>query len=196
MIKVGIIGDIGSGKSYVSKLFNCPIFNADIEVAKIYKKNRKCFNLLKKKLPKYISSFPIKKKQLGKAILNNQRNLNKINKIVHPIVRYRLNVFFKKNKKKNMVILDIPLLLENKINNKKCILVFVDAQKKDIQKRLKKRANYNPKIFRKLKKIQLPLEIKRKKSNYIIKNNFKSLYIKKNVKLLKNKILNNERNST
>ena len=62
MIKIGIVGDIGSGKSYVAKQFGFPIFNADNEVKKIYKKNRKCFKKLKAAFPKYIFSFPIKKK--------------------------------------------------------------------------------------------------------------------------------------
>jgi dephospho-CoA kinase len=74
--------------------------------------------------------------------------------------------------------------------------VFVEAKKKDINKRVKKRHNFNTKIIKKLKKLQLPLEIKKKKSNFIIKNNFRSISIKKNVKILKNKILNNERSSS
>ena len=93
-------------------------------------------------------------------------------------------------------MLDIPLLLENKINNKRDILVFVESKKNEINKRLRKRNNFNLKIFKKLKKLQLPLEIKKKKSNFIIKNNFKSLSVKKNVKIIKNKILKNERNSS
>ena len=189
MIKIGILGDIGSGKSYVAKQFGCPVFDADAEVTKIYKKNKNCFNKLKNKLPKYIYSFPIKKKEIGKAIIENQNNLKKIIKIVHPIVRTNMNKFIKKNKKKKMVVLDIPLLLENKINKKNYILVFVDSNKKEIQKRLKKRANYNSVILNKLKKIQLPLEIKKKKSKFSIKNNFKSSYVRKNVKVLKKKIL-------
>jgi len=100
-----------------------------------------------------------------------------------------MNKFLTKNKKKKMVVLDIPLLLENKIKKKNYVLVFVDAKKKEIKKRLKKRSNYNEKIFNKLKKIQLPLEIKKRKSKFLIKNNFKSFYIKKNVKILKSKIL-------
>jgi len=191
MIKIGILGDIGSGKSYVAKQFGCPVFDADAEVTKIYKKNKNCFNKLKNKLPKYIYSFPIKKKEIGKAIIENQNNLKKIIKIVHPIVRTNMNKFIKKNKKKKMVVLDIPLLLENKINKKNYILVFVDSNKKEIQKRLKKRANYNSVILNKLKKIQLPLEIKKKKSDFIIKNNFKNNYIKKSVKIIKEKILLN-----
>ena len=189
MIKIGILGDIGSGKSYVAKQFGCPVFDADAEVTKIYKKNKNCFNKLKNKLPKYIYSFPIKKKEIGKAIIENQNNLKKIIKIVHPIVRTNMNKFIKKNKKKKMVVLDIPLLLENKINKKNYILVFVDSNKKEIQKRLKKRVNYNSVILNKLKKIQLPLEIKKKKSKFLIKNNFKSSYVRKNVKVLKSKIL-------
>jgi len=62
MIKIGIVGDIGSGKSLAAKLFGYPVFNADKEVLKIYKKNKNCFKKLNKKLPKFIISFPIKKK--------------------------------------------------------------------------------------------------------------------------------------
>ena len=189
MIKIGILGDIGSGKSYVAKQFGCPVFDADAEVDKIYKKNRICFNRLRNKLPKYISSFPVKKSELGKAIIDNQRNLKKIIKIVHPIVRVSMNKFFEKNKNQKIVVLDIPLLIESKINKKNYILVFVDAKKKEIQRRLEKKSNYNAKILNKLKKFQLPLEIKKKKSEFLIKNNFRSSYIRKNVKVLKSKIL-------
>ena len=74
MIRIGIIGDIGSGKSYVAKQFGFPVFDADIEVNKIYKKNRKCFKKLKKEFPNHIFSFPIKKKELSKAASENKNN--------------------------------------------------------------------------------------------------------------------------
>ena len=190
MIKIAIIGDIGSGKSFVSKQFLSPVFDADKEVKKIYQNDQKCFKKLKKKLPKFISSFPIKKKEIGKAILENKNNLKKIINIVHPIIRIRMKKFFKKNKNKKIIVLDIPLLLENKLNKKNYILIFVSARKSKIMKNLKKRKNYNPRILKVLKKFQLPLELKRKKSNYIINNNFRKLYVKKNIKIIKNKILN------
>ena len=69
--KVGILGDIGSGKSYVAKNFGYPVFNADVEVGRLYKKDKKIFNKLKKKLPKYIFSFPVDKNEISKAILAN-----------------------------------------------------------------------------------------------------------------------------
>ena len=84
MIKIGILGDIGSGKSYAAQNFGYPVFDADHEVAKLYQQNRKIFIKLKKKLPKYIHTFPIEKKEIANAILANQNNLDKIIKIVHP----------------------------------------------------------------------------------------------------------------
>jgi len=68
MIRICIVGDIGSGKSYVAKQFKYPVFDADDEVIKIYRKSRKCFKKLKKTFPKYIVSFPINKKELSKLL--------------------------------------------------------------------------------------------------------------------------------
>ena len=195
MIKIGIVGDIGSGKSFVAKQFGYPVFNADNTVLKIYKKNRSCFKKLKKKLPKFVKSFPIKKRELSNAIVYDSKNLKKIEKIVHPKVQEKMNDFIKKNKNKKILVFDIPLLLEGK-NYKKYVLVFVNAKKKDIYRNLKKRPNFNKNLINKLKKSQLPLEIKKKKSQYIINNDFKSLSLKKRVKILKTKILKNERNRT
>ena len=191
MIRLAVIGDIGSGKSYVAKQFGYPVFNADAEVAKLYKKSRKCYNKLKKVLPAYIVSFPIKKNEISKAIIASRHNLKKIVKIIHPEVRSNMNIFIRKNKNKKFVILDIPLLMENKINKKSDILIFVDAKKKEINKRLKKRSNINLKIVKKFKRLQLPLEFKKKQSNFIIKNNFRNNFIKKNVKKMLKKILLN-----
>ena len=196
MIKIGILGDIGSGKSFVSKLFGYPVFNADKEVSNIYKKNKNCFNKLKKKLPKFIISFPIKKKQLQNAVLENKNNLKKIESIIHPEVKKNLKNFIKLNKSKKILIFDIPLLIENKIYKNNFVLVYVDAKKKDINKKLRERKNYNKKVIKKLRNSQLHLEIKKKKAHYIIKNKFKKKHLKNSVKMLLKKILKNERNST
>ena len=77
MVRIGILGDIGSGKSYVARGFGYPVFNADYEVSKLYQQNRKVYQNLKKLLPKYIFEFPIDKIQLSKAILANNSNLKK-----------------------------------------------------------------------------------------------------------------------
>ena len=191
MIRLGIIGDIGSGKSFVAKKFGYPVFNADKEVEKLYKNNKKCYYKLKKKLPSYITSFPVKKNKLSQAVEDNQKNLIKISKIIHPEIRSKMNIFIKKNKNKKIIVLDIPLLLEKKINKKNDVIIFVDANKKQIKKKLRKRDNFNPKIVKRLKKLQLSLETKKKKSDFVIKNNFKNNSAKKSVKIILKKILSN-----
>ena len=90
------------------------------------------------------------------------------------------------------MILDIPLLLENKINNKKDVLVFIESKKSDIFKRLKKRTNFNKQLFHKFQNIQLPLEYKKRKSQYIINNDFTNKSLKKSIKIILGKILNND----
>ena len=189
MIKIGILGDIGAGKSYVAKNFGYPVFNADAEVNKLYERERKIFNKLKKILPKYIHSFPIKKNEICDAILANKSNLKKIISIVHVEIRKKMNIFLKKNIDKKIVILDIPLLLENKINKKNDILIFVQSKKKDIFKKLKKRKNFNLKLLKRFKDIQLPLDYKRKKAHFVIKNNYTNKSVNVSIKKILKDIL-------
>ncbi len=189
MIKISIVGDIGSGKTYISKLFGAPFFSADTEVTKIYKKNRKCFNELKTKFPKFIKKFPVEKKELSDAIKKNISNLRKISSIVHPFVRRELKTFLKRNARERIVVLDIPLYLENKMNKKEDIIIFIQTKKRNRDIRLKKRKNFNLKLLKILRKSQLSLKQKKLKSNYVLDNNYNSVIIKNKVKMLKKKIL-------
>ena len=182
MIRIGILGEIGSGKSFVAQNFGYPVFNADQEVAKLYQKDKKIFIKLKKKLPKFIHSFPIQKKEISNAILSNNNNLTKIVKIVHLEIKKKMNIFFKKYKKSKIIILDIPLLLENKIDNKEDILVYVQSKKSKVLERLKKRKNFNQTLLDKFKAIQFSGTYKKKRSDHIIKNNFKKKSVKDGIK--------------
>ena len=189
MIRIGILGEIGAGKSFVAKNFGYPVFDADLEVSKLYKSNKRIFLKLNKKLPKYILSFPIEKKQITKAILSNNSNFKKILNIVHLEIRKKMNIFLEKNKNKKIVILDIPLLLENKICNKKDILVFIDSPKKEIKRRLKKRPNFNTKLFKKFKRIQFTTAYKKRKAKFIIKNKFTKKSVSIGIKKVLQKVL-------
>ena len=103
-------------------------------------------------------------------------------------------MFLKKNRRKKIVVLDIPLYLENKMYKRNDIIIFLKTKKKDVDKRLKKRKNFNPKLLNILRKSQLTLKQKKNRSNYILVNNYNSAIMKRKVKILKTKILN-DRNS-
>ena len=184
MIRIAIVGDIGSGKSYFAKLFGYPVFNADKVVAGIYKTNKKCFNTIKKKLPNFFTFFPLKKEELIKCILSNKNNLKIITEIIHPLVKKEMKIFINKNKNKKIIILDIPLFLENKLNKKNDVIIFIQSSQIRINEKLKKRVNYNKKLINKFKKVQWPLIKKKNNSDLIIKNNFdhkKALKIVNNI---------------
>ena len=103
MIRLAVLGDIGSGKSYLAKQFGCPVFNADNEVAKIYKKSVNFYKKIKKVFPNHKITFPVKKKDISKIIQEKPNSIKKIVKIIHPEIRSKMNKFIKKNKKKNML---------------------------------------------------------------------------------------------
>tara|TARA_B100000963_G_scaffold346775_1_gene352378 strand:- start:1482 stop:2057 length:576 start_codon:yes stop_codon:yes gene_type:complete len=190
MIKISLVGDIGSGKTYVSRLFKAPRFCADEEVKKLYKNNRTCFRKLKKKFPKFIKSFPVRKEDLSTIIKNKFSDLKKIGQIVHPFIRKKLKIFLKKNKNKKLVILDIPLYLENNMHEIDDVIIFLKVKKKDVNKLLRKRKNFNKNMLNILRKSQLSLKQKQLKSDYVLVNNYNDAIMKKKVKILKAKILN------
>jgi len=194
MIKICVVGSIGSGKTYISKLLAgtmFPIFNADEEVNNVYKQ-KSIFLNLKKILPKYISSFPINKQELIQAISSNQGCLKKIIKIVHPEVRKKMKLFLQKNKNKKAVILDIPLLLENKLNEPEDVIICIEAQQKMLDKKLQQRPGYNKKMVSMLRKIQLPIEEKKSRADFVLVNNYNKKTMQLRVKELLDRIIIND----
>ena len=100
MIKIGITGSIASGKTTASKILSHkrgPLFNADKEVERLYK-NKKIIRKLRKKLS--IDTKENFKSTLKKKILNNKKNIKKLEKIIHPIIRREMKKFLSYIKKK------------------------------------------------------------------------------------------------
>ena len=187
MIKVGITGLIASGKTTAAKIIagnKYPIFNADYEVSKIYKTSyfRKT---VKKKLG--LNNSNNLKKKIKKVITKKKANLKTLEKIVHPIVRKNLKKFIKKNKKQKILIFEIPLLIESKLMKNYDKIVFVNSKKTLRLKRYLKKGK-NKKIFNLLDKRQLPPVKKIKFCDYVINNNSSLKKLKKNVKIIQNKI--------
>ena len=194
MIKICVVGSIGSGKTYISKLLagkKFPIFNADEEVSNVYKQ-KSIFVKLKKILSKYIASYPINKQELIRAISSNQNNLKKIVKIVHPEVRKKMKLFLQKNKSKKVVIMDIPLLLENKLHKPEDVIICIEANQKLLDAKLKQRPSYNKKMISILRKIQLPIEEKKLLADFVLVNNYNKKTMQLRVKELLGRIVIND----
>ena len=187
MIKIGITGSIASGKTTVAKMFSrrkYPLFNADTVVRKIYKKNvfkNKVYRKFKLKNKKDI------KNKIKKIISTHKKSLKDLERIIHPLVRKEIRFFCRKNKSKKFAIFEIPLLIESNLMKNYDKIVFVNSKKSLRIKRFLKRGK-NGKLFNLLDKRQLMPAKKIKFCDYVINNNSSLKKLKKNVKLIENKI--------
>ena len=179
MTIIGITGSIASGKTTVANLMagkKYPLFSADKIVSKLYKK--KSFNKILIKKFKLDSKKEIKN-QIKLILKKNKNNLNKLESVIHPFVRKEMKNFLKKKKK--LLFLEIPLLLESKLNNYFDKLIFVGANKNlRLERYLKKQGDKRTFIL--LDKRQLSPAFKKNICDYTINNNYSLAILKKNVK--------------
>lgn len=181
MITIGVTGSLASGKSTVAKLISSkkyPIFSAD-KVVKILYQNKNFIKILVKK-------FSLDKKnkiktQIKNLIFLDKKNLKNLEKIIHPLVRKSMFKFISKNKKKKLIILEIPLLIESKLTKHFDLLIFVTSSKKNRLKRYKLSGG-NKSFFNLLDKNQIAASSKKKYSDKVINNNFSLKALEKNIK--------------
>jgi dephospho-CoA kinase len=193
MVRVGILGSIGSGKTFIANIFkelSFNIFSADNEVANIYKNNK----IVNRKIAKFFKlklyNGKINKQDLRDSLKKNPKKFKFLNKIIHPIVRKRLAIFLSRFKKNKLVVLDIPLLVENKMLNFVDILVLVKTRPNSFLSRIKKRKNLDKQFLNILKKQQASEKIKEGYADFIIYNSSKNK-VQLQVKNIIDKILLN-----
>ena len=193
MVRVGILGSVGSGKTFIANIFkelSFNIFSADNEVVNIYKNNK----IVNKKIAKFFKlklyKGKINKQDLRDSLKKNPKKFKFLNKTIHPIVRKRLAIFLSRFKKNKLVVLDIPLLVENKMLNFVDILVLVKTSSNSFLSRIKKRKNLDKQFLNILKKQQASEKIKEIYADFIIYNSSKNK-VKLQVKNIIDKILLN-----
>ena len=193
MVRVGIIGSVGSGKSFVANIFkelNFNIFSADNEVNNIYRKNKSINKKISKFFKLKLYKGRINRQELRDTLKKNPKKFSFLNKIIHPIVRKKLILFLSKFKKTRLVVLDIPLLIENKMFNFVDIFVYVKTRSNSFNTRIKKRKNLDKSFLNILKKQQRSEKIKESYADFIIYNSSKNK-VKMQVKNIIDKILLN-----
>jgi dephospho-CoA kinase len=193
MVRVGILGSVGSGKTFIANIFkelSFNIFSADSEVANIYKNNKTVNRKIAKFFKLKLYKGKINKQDLRDSLKKNPKKFKFLNKIIHPIVRKRLAIFLSRFKKNKLVVLDIPLLVENKMLNFVDILVLVKTRSNSFLSRIKKRKNLDKQFLNILKKQQVSEKIKETYADFIIYNSSKNK-VKLQVKNIIDKILLN-----
>ena len=194
MIKVGILGSVGSGKSFVANIFKelgFNIFSADQVVSQIYERNKNINKKISIFFKLKLNRSKINKNELRDILKKNPKKFKYLNKIIHPIVRKKLILFLSKYKKTKLVVLDIPLLIENKMFNFVDIFIFVKTKPNIFKIRIKKRKNLDKQFLKLLENQQADEKIKKSYADFTVDNSTKDK-VKLQVKKILDKILLND----
>ncbi len=194
MIKVGILGSVGSGKSFVANIFKelgFNIFSADQVVSQIYERNKNINKKISIFFKLKLNRSKINKNELRDILKKNPKKFKYLNKIIHPIVRKKLILFLSKYKKTKLVVLDIPLLIENKMFSFVDIFIFVKTKPNIFKIRIKKRKNLDKQFLKLLENQQADEKIKKGYADFTVDNSTKDK-VKLQVKKILDKILLND----
>ena len=188
MKKIGITGGIGSGKTYVTEVFQSlgiPVFYADIHAKKLMISSEKLIKLLKEEFGNDIyENAELDTEKLASIVFSNSDRLQKLNSLVHPIVKKEFNNWCKKQTS-SYVIKEAAILFESKSHLGLDAIICVSAPLELRMKRLFKRDNSSEKEIKKRIENQISQEEKEKLSDYIIVNDEKELLLPKIIKIHK-----------
>ena len=171
VIKIGITGSIGMGKSTVSSIFknnNIKVWDADFEVHNLYKKGKEGYNSIISIYPELKDKVEINRKKVSNLLKEKKIDLKLIEEIIHPLLIRSREEFIKKNKKDKLLIFDIPLLYETNAYIWLDYVINVFCSKKNQIERLKKRENFDIKKINYLISKQISVNQKNKKADYVI----------------------------
>ena len=188
MKKIGITGGIGSGKTYVAAVFQSlgiPIFYADIQAKKLMTSSEKLIKLLKEEFGNDIyKDADLNKEKLSSIVFSRPDKLEKLNSLVHPIVKEEFNNWCKRQTS-SYVIKEAAILFESKSHLGLDAVICVSAPLELRMERLLKRDNSSEKEIKKRIENQISQEEKEKRSDYIIVNDEKELLLPKIIKIHK-----------
>ena len=171
VIKIGITGSIGMGKSTVSSIFrnnNIKVWDADFEVHNLYKKGKEGYNSIISIYPELKDKVEINRKKVSNLLREKKIDLKLIEEIIHPLLIRSREEFIKKNKKDKLLIFDIPLLYETKAYIWLDYVINVFCSEKNQIERLKKRENFDIKKINYFISKQISVNKKNKKADYVI----------------------------
>ena len=181
---IGITGSIGMGKSTISSMLTklgIPVFDSDKQVSKVLEKNYKIITKIGLKWPHAViinsREISVNRKVLGDIIFSNLSDKIFLEKLIHPILHQKRDLFIQQNINRSLVALDVPLLFETKLH-KICDFIFLANAKSDIQmSRVLKRKNMTHEKFDLIKKNQLSNEERKKLSSnvFVVSTNYGKL---------------------
>jgi len=168
---LGLTGSIGMGKSVAANTFRrlgIPVHDADAAVHRLTAPGGRAIPAIAKLFPDAVSQGVLDRKKLGARVFADKAELRKLERILHPMVRASQKQFLGANRRKRVVVLDIPLLFEGR-NERRCHAVMVVSTSRVIQRqRVMRRPGMTEEKFANILKNQMPDWEKRRRADFVV----------------------------
>jgi len=188
MIKVGLTGGIGSGKSLVCSIFSAmgyPVFNADYEARLVVENDTNTINKIKALFGEGIyADGNLNRAKVGEMVFSNPSLLEKLNGIVHPPVIERFFRWVEENKQHAIVVMEAAILFESGTDKGVDKVILVIAPNEIRIERIKARDGLSQELISDRMSRQLPQDELIKRSNYIIDNDGVKLIVPQVIKIV------------
>lgn len=188
MKKIGLTGGIGTGKTYVAKIFQkfgIPVFCADTNAKELLQTNTKLINQVRKEFGSniYLEGV-LQSKELADIVFREKSMLVKLNKLVHPHVNHSF-ISWCSNQESNLVIKEAAILFESNSNIDLDIIICVSAPLDIRIKRVKKRDGVSEEHVQRVINNQMLQSKKEKLSDFVIYNDEEKLILPQIIEILK-----------
>ena len=173
MLKIGLTGSIGMGKSQTAELFaeqGVPVYDADAEVHKLYDRGGAAVPLIEKAFPGTVHEGRVDRQKLAAAVLGNPQALKRLEALIHPLVHLAEQAAIAKAKKAgaDMIVLDIPLLFEKHRADNVDAIVVVSAPYKVQRARVLERPGMTADKFEAILGTQMADAEKRRRADFVV----------------------------
>ena len=197
MIMVGLTGSFASGKSEATRLFaklGAKVFDADAAARRATEKGRPAYKAILRIFGKnYLrKSGDIDRKKLARHVFDHPKDLKKLNTLIHPgVILEVFNASEGLRNKKDMLVLDVPLLFESKMESLADVVVVVRSSEKKIFERARKRGIARD-LAQKILSAQWPMKKKAERADFVIDNDGTLRRLEAQVRQVYKKIMEKE----
>ena len=188
---LGLTGSIAMGKTTVSNMFRdlgVQVWCADNEVNELYKINGAATKIFSNEFPSVVTKTGVDKKKLRNLIHKDNAILQKVERIVHPLLEHSKVDFIRSNKDSPLIVFDIPLLFEKQQERNFDAVLVVTASELTQKKRVMNRKNIKEQDFQLIKRNQMNEQDKIKKADFLINTDKSLLETKEDVLKIYQKI--------
>ena len=171
MIKAGLTGSIGMGKSTTAEMFReagVPVYDADATVHKLYE--NEAVPVIESAFPGATANGKVDRQKLGQMVIGNADAIAELESLIHPMVHQKEREFLDAAEQEgaSLVILDIPLLFEAGGHQRVDRIIVVTAPPEVQRERVLSRDGMTEEKFQAILAKQLPDDEKRARADYII----------------------------